>query len=389
VRAVLRLPAYRRLLAAYTLNELAVAIGALALTVLVYRRTGSAIAAAGYFLAAQFGPSLVAPLVVARIDHRPARAVLSVLYAGEAVLFLGLAALVTHFTLAGVLTLALLDGVLALTARSVARTASVDVLSPAGVLAQGNALTNTAFSICFFAGPAIGGLGAAAGGTRTMLLIVAAGFAGITLVIASKPGLPSPSPERGGLRLRAALGQARGEAMLLRLLVLEGVALMIFSIAVPVEIVLARRSLHVGAGGYGALLASWGLGAVIGSGVYARWHALSGRVLIAGSTIAIGIGTLVIAVSPGLAVALVGGVIAGIGNGVEAVALRTAFQERIPERLVGVMTGLGEAVSQAAPGAGIVLGGAVTALAGPRPAMALAGAGALGVAGGAWAALSR
>ncbi|MHB8695532.1 MAG: MFS transporter [Solirubrobacteraceae bacterium] len=376
-------------MAAYTLNELAVSIGALALTVFVYRRTGSAIAAAGYFLAAQFGPSLVAPLVVARIDHRPARAVLSVLYAGEAVLFLGLAALVAHFSLAGVLTLALLDGILALTARSVARTASVDVLSPAGLLAPGNALTNTAFSICFFAGPAIGGLGAAAGGTRTMLLIVAAGFGAITFVIASKSGLPSPSAERGGLRLRAALGQARGEAMLLRLLVLEGLALMIFSIAVPVEIVLARRSLHVGASGYGALLASWGLGAVIGSGVYARWHALSGRVLIAGSTVAIGIGTLVIAAAPGLAVALVGGVIAGVGNGVEAVSLRTAFQERIPERLVGVMTGLGEAVSQAAPGVGILLGGGVTALAGPRPAMAVAGAGALGLAGGAWAAISR
>src|SRR5207302_6524562 len=71
VRRVLGLPAYRRLLAAYTLNEVAYSIGSLALAVLVYNRTGSALAAAGYFLCAMFGPALVSPVVVARLDQRP------------------------------------------------------------------------------------------------------------------------------------------------------------------------------------------------------------------------------------------------------------------------------------------------------------------------------
>jgi len=386
--AALRLPPYRRLLAAYTLNELAVAIGALALTVLVYRRTGSALATTGYFLTTQFAPSLAAPVLVARLDGRSARWVLASLYACEAVLFLALAALVAHFSLAPLLALTLLDGILALSARSIARAASVDVLAPAGLLREGNAVTNTAFSICFFAGPAIGGVGAALGGTRSMLVIVAGGFAAIAVSIGAGSGLPWPSPQRGDLTLRGAFALARGEELLVRLLALVGLGVMVFAIAVPVEIVLVRRSLHAGAAGYGALLSSWGLGAILGSAVYARWRGLSDRRLIAGSTLAIGVGMLVIAAAPSIAVAVIGGLIAGAGNGVEAVAMRSAFQERIPERLVGVLTGLSEAVSQATPGIGILLGGAATALAGPRPAMALSGTGAVLVAGAAWATLS-
>ena len=47
MKRALKLPAFRRLFAAYSLNELAWAFGSLALAVLVYRRTGSALGADG------------------------------------------------------------------------------------------------------------------------------------------------------------------------------------------------------------------------------------------------------------------------------------------------------------------------------------------------------
>ena len=81
VRRVLKLPAYRRLLGAYTLNELAFSIGSVALALLVYRRTGSALGATAFFLCSQFFPALVAPMVVARLDRRAPREVLPSLYA--------------------------------------------------------------------------------------------------------------------------------------------------------------------------------------------------------------------------------------------------------------------------------------------------------------------
>ena len=48
MRSVLRLAPFRRLLAAYTLNELAWAFSLLALSYLVYRRTNSALGAAAH-----------------------------------------------------------------------------------------------------------------------------------------------------------------------------------------------------------------------------------------------------------------------------------------------------------------------------------------------------
>ena len=57
----LRIVAFRRLLAAYVFNELAWSVGTLALSLLVYRHTNSAIGTAGFFFCSQFLPALVSP----------------------------------------------------------------------------------------------------------------------------------------------------------------------------------------------------------------------------------------------------------------------------------------------------------------------------------------
>ena len=196
MRRVLELPAYRRLLAAYTLNELAYSIGSLALAVLVYRRTGSALAAAGYFLCAIFGPALVSPVIVARLDQRSSRPVLVGLYGLEAVVFGLLAWVAGRFALAPVLALALVDGVFAVTARALARAATVSVTSAAGLLREGNAVTNASFSICYMVGPALGGVAVAIGGTVTALLANSGVFALIALTLATTAGLPGSVPDR-------------------------------------------------------------------------------------------------------------------------------------------------------------------------------------------------
>src|SRR5882757_8140777 len=151
VKRVLKLGAYRRLLAAYTLNELAWGIGSLALAVLVYDRTGSALASAGYFLCAMFVPALISPALVARVDQLASRPVLVTLYALEAVIFAILARVAGRFALAPVLVLVLLDGLIAVSARALARTATVTVTSAAGLLREGNAITNASFSLCYMA----------------------------------------------------------------------------------------------------------------------------------------------------------------------------------------------------------------------------------------------
>ncbi len=381
MREVLKLPAYRRLLAAYTLTQLAWSVGTLALAVQVYRRTGSALGSAGFFLCAQFVPALISPALVARIDRRPARLVLSVLYALEAVAFALLGWLTSHFSLAPLFVLVVIDGIIALAARSITRAATVAVTSPVGLLREGNALANAAFSVCFFVGPAIGAVIANAGGTHSAMFFNAGLFVLITLTLAtarSLPGvLPKSTPSRG--RLRTALRLARDRPSIRTLLGIQAAGLVFFTISIPVEVVFAVHTLHSGRGAYAGLLSAWGGGTVAGSAIYARWRLRSGRSLIAAGAAALGAGLLLMAVAPVLGIAVAGAAIAGMGNGVEAVAARTTLQEHVEQQWMALIMSLNESLFQAMPGAGIVIGGAITAISGPRVALAVAAAGAFAV----------
>jgi predicted MFS family arabinose efflux permease len=386
VRDVLKLPAYRRLLAAYTLNEMAVSVGSLALAVLVYRRTGSAVGAMAFFLCAQFAPAPLSPWFVARLDRTPPRRVLPALYAVEALMFAVLAWFAHRFDLAAVLTLALLDGVCALTARSLARAAAVTVLNPVGLLADGNALMNASFTVCYMVGPAIAGVVVASGGTVPALIATGALFVLMAATLATSATLPvpepDPSPSAG--RLRAALDYARKQPAIRNLLGLQAVALLFFTVPIPVEVVFAEHTLRAHASGYGWLLAAWGAGAIAGSVMYGRWHRLPARVLIGIGTGALAAGFIVMAVAHGLALAAVGSCIAGVGNGIQAVAARTALQEHVDQHWMGLMMGLQESLAQAVPGGGILLGGLLAAAAGPRIAFVVAGVGAGAAAAATW-----
>ncbi len=390
MKRVLRIPAYRRLLAAYTLNELAFMVGSLALALLVYRKTGSALGATAFFLVAQFVPALISPALVARLEHRRPRTMLPALYWFEALVFFSLALVAMHFSLVAVLALALVDGIAALTARSLARAATVSVTSAAGLLRDGNAVANAAFSVCFMLGPAIGGAVVAAGGTSAALIADGCIFGAIGVTLATAVGLPEPAPTHASAkgRVRAALAYAREHVLINRLLVLQVFGVLFFTISVPVEVVFAQRTLHAGAVGYGGLLSAWGAGAVAGAAIYARWRWFPSRQLIVLGAGALGSGFLVMAVAPTLAVAIVGAAIAGVGNGVEAVAARTALQEEVEERWMALMMALNESLFQSVPGVGILLGGAITSLWDPRAALAVAAGGSLLVTAVAWFALA-
>jgi predicted MFS family arabinose efflux permease len=364
------------------LNELAVSIATVAVAVLIYRRTGSALGAAGFFLCSQFGPAFVSPVFVSRLDQRSAKAALVPLYALEAVVFAVLALVVHHFTLAAVLALALLDGIFAMTARVLARAAWTAITSAAGLMRDAQAVSNTTYSIAFMVGPLIGGGVVALGGTVVALLVNAGVFVLMALTIMTAHGLPPRVEERAPSkgRLRAALRHARSDGPLRTLLSLEAAAVVFFSISLPVEVVFATHSLHAGPAGYGAMLTAWGAGAIGGSGIYARWRGLPARTLIVLATAALGAGFLVMAVAPSLTVAVIGSVIGGVGNGIQIVAVRTAVQEAAPQQWMAMILGLNESIFVAFPGVGILLGGGITALAGPRPAFAVGAAGSLAIA---------
>jgi MFS family permease len=207
-------------------------------------------------------------------------------------------------------------------------------------------------------------------------------FAIIVLTLASTPALPGGVRERKPTagRLRAALAHARQQPSIRLLLTLQTIAMVFFTASIPVEVVFVQHTLHAGAGGYGALVSAWGAGAVVGSAVYARWNGLRSRTLIGIGAAALGAGFLGMAAAPSIGVAMAAAAVAGLGNGIENVAARTALQEQVDPRWMTMMMSFAESVAEAAPGAGIVLGGTLAALVSPRAALAVAGVGSLAVA---------
>lgn len=364
------------------INELALAIATVALAVLVYQRTGSAIGATAFFLCAEFGPAFCSPLLVSRLDTHPTRWGLASLYLSQAVIFALLAWIVGHFALLGVLVLSLLYGSIALATRVLVRAAWTAAAAPAGLVREANATMNAGLTLWLMLGPAIGGVVTAVEGARAALLVNVGlfGLAAVCAALAQSLDASVGGPGPNTSRLRQAFRYVRKEPLIRRLLSLQAVAWLFFSLSVPVEVVLAQRTLHAGAGGYGALLAAWGGGAVVGSGLYARWRRRSSRSLMTIGTCFLGAGFLLMAAAPDIAIAIAGAAIAGVGNGSQLVAMKTELQETVEERWMSLVLSLNESMLQAVPGIGILLGGALAAVSGPRLSLATAAVGSFGVA---------
>ena len=133
----LRHPGFRRLAATYTLNELGWGFGTVALSLLVFDHTHSALATTALWLCTLLVPAIAGPAATAQLDRLGVRRVLPALYLVEAAIFATLALLTSSPWLPLVLALAAADGVLALVGRALTRGAVAATLKPDGQLDAG------------------------------------------------------------------------------------------------------------------------------------------------------------------------------------------------------------------------------------------------------------
>ena len=375
--APLRVPGFGRLLFSYTTNSIGDYVGLVALAVLVYRETRDPLATTALFIAAQFLPAFLAPALTARMDQLAMRRALPTIYLGEAAVFGALALLAESFSLAAVLGLALLDGMLMLTARGLSRGAVNALLQPLKLLREGNGLLNIGFAVASVGGSALGGVLVGSFSVTAALAVNAASFAVVALVLVTCRHLAAARSEREPLmtRIREGLRYARRDRVARVLLAGEAIAIVFFTLIVPIEIVYAEETLKTDEAGYGVLLSSWGAGIVLGSLVFMVVRSRSTALLILSSTLAIGLGYLGMAVSRELWVACGFSVIGGLGNGIQWVSVMTALQESTPHDLQARITGLLESVASAMTGVGFMIGGIITAIASPPTAFAVSGIG--------------
>jgi hypothetical protein len=385
-----------RIVAAYTVNRLGTWFGYVALSLAVFEQTHSALAVATLLVVGQALPAFLVPTVVARIETSNRRAKLSLLYLFETLATIGLAVLLWHFWLPGVLVLVAVDGTAALAASALlraeaARAAHAQAEARASSTARpeerrddaeiaerkANAALNIAFSTTFVAGPVIAGVVVAVAGGPTALLIDAASFliAGAMLIDLS-PQVEDAGEGSVRTRLRAAWNHINEVPALRSLLTLQGFALVFLASDGSIEVPYAKATLQAGDRGYGLLLTVWGLGVVLGSLIFARSVRKPLGAMLSAGTLMVGLAYLGFAAAPSLAVACVAGLVGGVGNGVQWASFLSAVQRLTPQRLHGQLMGAVESIGALCPGIGLLLGGVLVAVGTPRSAFWIVGAGA-------------
>ena len=240
---------------------------------------------------------------------------------------------------------------------------------------------NLGFAASSVFGAALAGGLIAAFGLSAALLVDAASFLVIAIVLVRRATCPRPSTRtarRGTARFVDGLEFARDHRPVRTLLIGQSLALICFTLVVPIEVIYAKESLGTTSAGFGILMSSWGAGIVLGSLLFLWLKNRAGLAMILLSSAAVGLAYL--------------GHVAGrdAARRVRDVGRRRRRQRRPvgrgDDRAAGgdadasSRRGCPACWSRSArrcPGVGFLLGGTIVALGSPRTAFAIAGAGIL------------
>jgi len=382
-------PRLRRILLAYAVNELGTWFGYVALSVAIYNATHSAAAVAGLLVASRLIPALLVPALVARVEASKRHGELSMLYVVQGACTVALALMISNLWLPGILLLVMIDGAAALTAGALlqAEAARAELTHDTGLdgssaaerdersARSATAALNSAYTAALIVGPALAGALVGGWGVQVALLLDAATF----LLAAALLGDLHPHIEEAGEdsvreRLRSAWRHLRETPQLSTLLLTEALAIVFFASAEPVEVLYAKSTLAVGDEGFGALLATWGVGMALGSAIFGSAAKRPLRPMLIGGTTAIGLAYLGFAAAPSLLLACVAAIVGGIGTGVQWASLLSAVQILTPADLRGRMMGGVQSINALCPAIGFAVGGAIATLSSPRTAFVVAGA---------------
>ena len=366
------------------------AIVALALS--ITQVGGSGLAVAGLFIAL-WAPAVVlagvAGLIVDRFENR---ALIVAVSLAQVAVVTGLA---FADSLAAILALTTLMGI----GFAIAQPAEFALLPAAAGeerLAVANGHMETARYLGMTAGPLLGGVLAAAGGTRLALLVDAATFAlvaaaGVALTVRRRPARAVAGEVQD--RARDGIAFLFGDRVLSLVMIVAFASLVFMTASATAEVFFAIDVLGAGELGYGALMTAWTVGMVGGAVVVARRvppraivPAALAFVVLQGAGLALP--TLWLTLGFAMGAFLVG----GIGHAAKNVLIRTLIHERVPDALRGRAFAAYSGLRNAAELCALAGGGLLVTAAGARWTLFVAGGGAIvaGLAGlAAWSAMQR
>jgi MFS family permease len=343
------------------------------LTLHLQQMTDSGIAVAALFIALWAPVVVLAPVAGLLVDRMEARGLLLVVSLLQAVVA-GAMALALDSE-AAILALAALLG----TGFAVAQPAEfslVPVIADDEALAEVNGLVETARYVGMTAGPALGGLIAALGGTELAMVVNAATFCVVALAALRLQARREPQPKGDTPdRARDGIVYLFRDRTLALVLSVVFVSLLFMTASATAEVFFLREDLGVGDIVYGLVFTAWTLGMVAGALVVARRvpataMALAVLVAVAVQGAGLGLPTIWLAVPFGAAMWFVG----GLGHGTKNVLARTLIQQRVPARLHGRAFAAYNGLRNGAELVALAGGGVLVSAIGGRATLAIAGA---------------
>jgi MFS family permease len=311
---------------------------------LVYRLTDSPLVL-GILSAVRFGPALVgSPIAGVLTDRLPRRLVVLATQS----LSLVQAVLMAVLTLSGavrvwqVLVLALFQGIVDTLDTPARQTLQVDIVGVED-LQSAVSLNASAFNAARMVGPALAGVLVAAWGEGVCFAVNAFSYLGVLAALLTIRTAPAPSPASNSMRAELAEGVRYAWGNVQVRTMLGGIAVTsVFGLSYTTLLpVFARDVLHGGVRGFGALMASGGLGAMIGAlAAAARRSVRHTGVIMAAGQGALGLGLVALAFTRNLAVASVWMVVIGLGVAIQLSTTNGFLQTTAPPHMRGRVVSL-------------------------------------------------
>lgn len=252
-------------------------------------------------------------------------------------------------------------------------------LAPPGRLPEAVGLLSSARTLAALVAPALGGLLSATLGLRVPLALDAVSYlaialAAVRLTVRRRPRHEAAEAPRAGDGFRLL----RTDAVLAPVVAALCVCILFGMVVNVVEVFLVRDTLHASGAWYGALTATWALGAAVGAPLAGRAHAdLALARALFGGLVLLSAMLLLFSAVPGPAWLLPVSLLGGIGNGAANVGASALVVLRAPAeargRVGAAVGGLTAAVSLAS----LALGGVLSTALAPRLVFLLSGASSL------------
>ena len=366
-------PGARAYFAAVAQGALAGGAAYVAVMLGAYERLGSAWAASLILLAELLPAMLFGPLIGAWLDrHDRLRAVI----VSDVVRAAALAAMIVAPGAVPMFALAAVIGI----AGTFFRPAAFALL-PAAVHEERRMAATAAWGALHDAGLMIGPALAAGvlvlGGAPLLLGCTALLFAGSALLFSRVRLIAAPEREEDASLVDGAREGLRfvGRDRVLRVLVAgTGVIVLASGMMNVAEVVLAERDLRVGGAGFAAMVAVFGVGAVLGSLASARSETLAQlkRGYVGGLGI-LAAGLLASALAPSLGWALAAFFVTGLGSAASMTHDRGLLQQLTPQRMLSRAHALVGTIEAWGFAGAALLGGTLATLLGARGVFAAAG----------------